>query len=94
MGNNNAANISQREAYKLMLRDYPDVLNIDQMWRFFPSAQRRDIRSSNPAASAAEGWTSLPDSRLIFFLSLHRNSDRIRRGLTHWATSTMNHKVI
>ena len=23
--------ISQREAYKLMLKDYPDVLNIDQM---------------------------------------------------------------
>ena len=28
---NNATNISQREAYKLMLKDYPDVLNIDQM---------------------------------------------------------------
>ena len=31
MGSNNAANISQREAYKLMLKDYPDVLNIEQM---------------------------------------------------------------
>lgn len=31
MGNNNATYISQREAYKLMLKDYPDVLNIEQM---------------------------------------------------------------
>ena len=31
MGNNNATNLSQREAYKLMLKDYPDVLNIGQM---------------------------------------------------------------
>ena len=31
MGNNNATYISQREANKLMLKDYPDVLNIDQM---------------------------------------------------------------
>lgn len=27
----NTTNISQREAYKLMLKDYPDVLNIEQM---------------------------------------------------------------
>ena len=31
MGNSNTSNISQREAYKLMLKDYPDVLNIEQM---------------------------------------------------------------
>lgn len=31
MGTNNASNISQREAYKLMLKEYPDVMSIDQM---------------------------------------------------------------
>ena len=27
----NASSISQRDAYKLMLREYPDVMNIEQM---------------------------------------------------------------
>ena len=31
MGNSNPSHISQREAYQFMLKDYPDVLNIDQM---------------------------------------------------------------
>lgn len=31
MGSDNSTIISQREAYRLMLKDYPDVMNISQM---------------------------------------------------------------
>lgn len=31
MANANTTNITQREAYKLMLNDYPHIMKIDQM---------------------------------------------------------------
>lgn len=44
MGNSNTSNISQREAYKLMLKDYPDVLNIEQMCEILSVSTKTDYK--------------------------------------------------
>ena len=71
---NNATNISQREAYKLMLKDYPDVLNIGQMCEILSVSTKtgykiinRLMKSIRQLIQNLKGWI-IGFPRLIFFL--------------------------
>ena len=60
--------ISQREAYRLMLKDYPDVMNIEQMCEILSVSTKTGYK-------LLKGGTSLPDSQgASFHIPVYRKS--------------------
>lgn len=50
---NRSPNLTQRDAYRIMLKEYPDVMNVEQVSEVLGSAPRPATRSCVPARSKA-----------------------------------------
>lgn len=65
--------MNPRDAYRVMLRDYPDVLNIDQMCEILSvSTKNRVCDSEKRERPAFEGRTLLPHPQGTSFDLSHR----------------------
>ena len=63
-------NLNPRDAYRVMLRDYPDVLNIDQMCEILSVSTKTGYALLKKGASSIEGGTLLriPKAHLLTYL--------------------------
>lgn len=71
---NTASKISQREAYRLMLKDYPDVMSIEQMCELLGISTKtgyRILREGKICCLKVGRAYRIPKAHL-FYLSLHR----------------------
>ena len=71
---NTASTISQRDAYKLMLKDYPDVMSIEQMCEILSISTKtgyRILREGKICCLKVGRAYRIPKAHL-FTLSLHR----------------------
>lgn len=69
----NTTTISQRDAYKLMLKEYPDVMNIEQMCEILGISTKQVIASSEKEKSAASRSAEpicIPKAHLFTYLSI------------------------
>ena len=68
---NTASTISQRDAYKLMLKDYPDVMSIEQMCEILSISTKTGYRILGKAKSVvSKSAEPIVFRRLIFFTFL------------------------
>ena len=66
---NTASTISQRDAYKLMLKDYPDVMSIEQMCEILSISTKTGYRILREGKSvASRSAEPIVFRRLIFSL--------------------------
>ena len=71
---NTASTISQRDAYKLMLKDYPDVMSIEQMCEILSISTKtgyRILRGRQNLLSQSRQSLSYSEGS-SFHISLHR----------------------
>lgn len=77
MGTNNASNISQREAYKLMLKEYPDVMSIDQMCEILSISTKtgyKIIKEGSICCLKVGRAYRIPKAHLLTYLCIGLNS--------------------
>ena len=70
---NNTTAITQREAYRLMLKDYPDVLSIDQMCEILGVSTKmgyRLLRQGNIACLKVGRVYRIPKAHLFSYLKI------------------------
>lgn len=65
-------NLNPRDAYRVMLRDYPDVLNIDQMCEILSVSTKTGYAILKRERPAFEGRTLLPHPQGTSFDLSHR----------------------
>ena len=74
----NASTISQRDAYKLMLREYPDVMNIDQMSELLGVSTKTGYKllRDGKITCLKVGWSyRIPKAHLFTYLKIGDNSN-------------------
>ena len=77
MGTNNASNISQREAYKLMLKEYPDVMSIAQMCEILSVSTKtgyKIIKEGSICCLKVGRAYRIPKAHLLTYLCIGLNS--------------------
>lgn len=77
MGTNNASNISQREAYKLMLKEYPDVMSIEQMCEILSVSTKtgyKIIKEGSICCLKVGRAYRIPKAHLLTYLCIGLNS--------------------
>ena len=77
---NTASTISQRDAYKLMLKDYPDVMSIEQMCEILSISIKTGYRILREGKIRSLSYSEAS----TFHISLHRmqrSSHGMRLGL-------------
>ena len=77
---NTASTISQRDAYKLMLKDYPDVMSIEQMCEILSISTKTGYRliRENKIESLKVGRSyRIPKAHLLLYMRLVMKSSPI-----------------
>jgi len=77
MGTDNASNITQREAYKLMLKEYPDVMSIDQMCEVLSVSTKtgyKIIKEGSICCLKVGRAYRIPKAHLLSYLCIGLNS--------------------
>lgn len=72
----NTSTISQREAYRLMLKEYPDIMNIEQMCEILGISTKTGYRilKSGSICSLKVGRSyRIPKAHLFTYLSIGCN---------------------
>lgn len=72
----NTTTISQREAYRLMLKEYPDVMNIEQMCEILGVSTKtgyRILRDGKICCLKVGRAYRIPKAHLFTFLSIGCN---------------------